>query len=103
MVQISLDPDEWAPPARKAAVVLLPAMTYAEHGLVRRFRQVLGERSEVVATSLRSGLPDTLDAYRQAVGELKGLDFALSSLLAVEREMSGSDVAKTKDDPLYVA
>lgn len=103
-MKIDLDPDAWAPPKKGAAGgSATRAPTFLDQTLAGRLREVLTRKTESVSASLHQGAPPTLEAYRQMVGELSGLNQALSALTDVEREMSGGDAARTKDDPLYVA
>lgn len=99
-MRVSLDPDDWSPRKRQPAQELV-ALTHGDQFLAQRLRAKLTERIQAQSIAVVGGAPATLELYRQAVGELKGLRDALACLEEAEREMSGADSAKPKGTPLY--
>jgi hypothetical protein len=61
----------------------------------------LQEHSERVRGALTEGTLPTLEAYREAVGELRGYSNALKAIREAEREASGEPEAVEKKEPLY--
>lgn len=105
-MKVSLDPDDWvsdyAPHLPDKAPEQRP-LTHAEQTVINRWFAALTEKVGGLSKALQSGAPPTVEAYREMVGELRGVNFAIKMLRTAEREASGAEQAPNKEQPLYVA
>jgi hypothetical protein len=105
-VKLELNPDAWTAayePRAKAAGTAPAPLTYSDRVAINVVLGALTERADAVAKSLQDGTPATVEAYRDLVGELRGITFAINAVRTAEREASGADAAPPKEQPLYVA
>ena len=100
-VKLDLDPDSWAPRKGGNAASSTRPLTYTEQTVMGRLRGVLQDRADKVAGTLTQGTLITIEQYREAVGELRGLTTAMTAILDAEREASGEGDAAEKKEPLY--
>lgn len=105
-MKLNLDPEAWtaayAPRAAETAHASLP-LTFSDQAAVNATLRLLNERADAVAKSLQDGMPATVEAYREMVGELRGVRFAIDAVRTAEREANGSEPIAPKEKPLYVA
>ncbi len=100
-MKIDLDPESWAPSKLAEAKPSPRPLTYGDQTIVSVVLRLLTEEAGKVAGNLTGGTLVTIEAYREAVGELRGLTTALRIVRAAEREASGDEPAPAKEPPLY--
>lgn len=103
-MKIPLDPDEWAP-LRKPVAGSAPApLTYTDRAIAARLGAILAARAADIGGAIQAGTPATQEAYREQVGELRGIRWAMVALADAQGQVDGGEAQKpATEKPLYVA